>query len=250
MPSKRYIKEELKEKNNRVLGGSAVEVSLSIIVPTLNEQETIKDCLLPLQPLRKMGAEVIIADGGSVDHTRVIAEPYVDQVIQAEPGRARQMNTAAALASGTHLLFLHADTFLPPDFSATSLRDTRWGFFPVELSGSLWQLRIIERTMTLRSRITGVGTGDQAIFVRSELFHSLGGFADIPLMEDVELCGRLKAVCPPFLGHNCVMTSSRRWEQQGIIRTVLQMWHLRFAYFLGVSPDRLIRQYYPEKSSE
>jgi rSAM/selenodomain-associated transferase 2 len=223
-----------------------VETSLSIIIPTLNEQETVKDCLLPLQPLRKMGVEVIISDGGSADQTRGIAEPYVDQVIQAEQGRARQMNTGAALASGTHLLFLHADTFLPPDFAVTSLRDTQWGFFPVELRGSLWQLRIIERTMNLRSRITGIGTGDQAIFVRSELFHSLGGFADIPLMEDVEFCGRLKAVCPPSLGHNCVMTSSRRWEQQGIIRTVLQMWRLRFAYFLGVPPDRLVRQYYPE----
>lgn len=223
-----------------------VDTSLSIIIPTLNEQEIIKDCLLPLQPLRNMGVEIIISDGGSKDQTRVIAEPYVDQITQFKPGRARQMNAGAALASGTYLLFLHVDTLLPPDFDVTSLRDTQWGFFPVGLSGSLWQLRIIERAMNLRSRITGIGTGDQAIFVRSDLFHALDGFADILLMEDVEFCGRLKAVCSPSLGHDYVMTSSRRWEQQGVTRTVLQMWRLRLAYFLGVSPDRLIRQYHPE----
>jgi rSAM/selenodomain-associated transferase 2 len=250
MPRKMCIEREPKG-SDRVLGrslpgSSKAESSLSIIIPTLNEQETVKDCLLPLQPLRKMGVEVIISDGGSTDQTRGIAEPYVDQVFQSEPGRARQMNAGAALANGTHLLFLHADTFLPPDFSVTSLRDAQWGFFSVNLSGSLWQLRIIERAMNLRSRITRIGTGDQAIFVRSELFHTLGGFADIPLMEDVELCGRLKAVCPPSLGRNCVMTSSRRWERQGVTRTVLQMWCLRLAYFLGVSPNRLMHQYYPE----
>jgi hypothetical protein len=154
------------------------------------------------------------------------------------------MNSGAKHASGQYFLFLHADTYLPSGVSLPG-DDVEWGFFPVKLSGVKWPFRVIEWSMNTRSRISGIGTGDQAIFVREEVFHRLGGYADIPLMEDIDLCRRLKAICPPVLGEYFVETSSRRWEQGGVVRTVLKMWYLRLAYFMGVSPQRLVRQYYP-----
>jgi len=219
-------------------------VPLSIIIPTLNEQAEIESCLKNLQALREMGVEVIVADGGSMDQTCELATPYADQIVSSERGRARQMNTGAEFASGEHLLFLHADTELPPDFSIAWLASLQWGFFPVKLSGSAWQLRLIERAMNIRSRLFGIGTGDQALFIRHTLFKSLSGFAEIPLMEDVEFCRRLKSISKPAFQRGAVTTSSRRWEQRGIARTVMQMWCLRWAYFFGVSPERLARQYY------
>lgn len=228
-------------------------VPLSIIVPTLNEQLTIETCLSPLQSMRNLGVEVIVSDGGSTDLTSEVAKPLVDELICSEPGRARQMNAGAAVANGKYLLFLHADTKLPSGFSLGSLGEgplgsqlhkVQWGFFPVKLSGSAWPFRVIETAMNLRSKTTGIGTGDQAMFIQSELFHRVGGFADIPLMEDVEFCRRLKVICRPTLVKGFVVTSSRRWEQQGICRTVLKMWRLRLAYFLGASPHNLVQQYY------
>ncbi len=219
-------------------------VPLSIIVPTLNEQQTIETCLSHLQSMRNLGVEVIVSDGGSADRTPEVAKSFVDELVCSEPGRARQMNAGAAVANGKYLLFLHADTKMPSDFSLTSLGKAQWGFFPVKLSGSAWPFRVIETAMNLRSKTTGIGTGDQAMFIRSELFHRVGGFADIPLMEDVEFCLRLKVICRPTLAEGFVVTSSRRWEQQGICRTVLKMWRLRLAYFLGASPHNLVQQYY------
>ena len=218
--------------------------NLSIIIPTLNEQDNIERCLSRLQLLRKQGVEIIIADGGSTDDTLKLVEGLADNVLTCARGRASQMNAGADKANGQHYLFLHADTLLPVDFQSDSLDEMHWGFFPVKLSGQFWPLRIIERTMNWRSRISGIGTGDQAIFVSAELFRQQGGYADIPLMEDVEFCRRLKSVYRPTKGRGYVTTSSRRWEQKGIVRTVLQMWYLRFAYFLGVSPHYLVRQYY------
>lgn len=218
-------------------------VLLSIIVPTLNEQQTIETCLSHLQSMRNFGVEVIVSDGGSDDQTLETAKPFVDELVCSEPGRARQMNAGAAAANGQCLLFLHADTKMPSGFSLVSLGKAQWGFFPVKLSGSAWPFRIIETAMNLRSRTTGIGTGDQAMFIRSELFHRVGGFADIPLMEDVEFCRRLKVICRPTLAKGFVVTSSRRWEQQGVCRTVLKMWRLRLAYFLGASPHNLVQQY-------
>lgn len=226
-----------------------MNVFLSIIIPSLNEETEIGLCLKKLQPLRDisirgMGVEIIVVDGGSSDHTRELAEMYADQVGSSERGRAQQMNTGAGHARGEYLMFLHADTELPSDFSVAWLDGLNWGFFPVKLSGSAWPFRVIERGMNIRSQLFGIGTGDQAMFVRRTVFESLNGFANIPLMEDVELCRRLKKVSQPTFQRGVVTTSSRRWEQRGIFRTVLQMWHLRLAYFLGVSPQHLARQYY------
>jgi rSAM/selenodomain-associated transferase 2 len=227
------------------------DVFLSIIIPSLNEQSDIGLCLEALQPLRDtsirgMGIEVIVADGGSTDHTRELAALSADQVVSSEQGRALQMNTGAGHARGEYLMFLHVDTELPADFSPAWLDGLNWGFFPVKLSGSAWPFRVIERGMNLRSQLFGIGTGDQTLFVRRALFESLNGFANIPLMEDVEFCCRLKKVSRPSFQRGIVTTSSRRWEQRGILRTVVQMWRLRLAYFLGVSPQRLARQYYSE----
>jgi rSAM/selenodomain-associated transferase 2 len=224
-------------------------VSLSIIIPSLNEQSEIGLCLEALQPLRDisiqgMDIEVIVADGGSADHTRELAATFADQVITSERGRAQQMNVGAEFARGEYLMFLHADTTLPSDFSVAWLEGLDWGFFPVKLSGLSWPFRVIERGMNIRSQLFGIGTGDQTLFVRRTLFESLNGFANIPLMEDVEFCRRLKKISQPSFQQSVVTTSSRRWENKGILRTVFQMWRLRLAYFLGVSPQRLARQYF------
>ncbi|MEH6469564.1 MAG: TIGR04283 family arsenosugar biosynthesis glycosyltransferase [Porticoccus sp.] len=225
------------------------DVFLSIIIPSLNEQSEIGLCLETLQPLRDisirgMGLEVIVADGGSTDHTRELAATFADQVVSSERGRAQQMNVGAEFARGEYLMFLHADTALPSDFSVAWLDGLDWGFFPVKLSGLAWPFRVIERGMNIRSKLFGIGTGDQTLFVRRALFESLNGFANIPLMEDVEFCRRLKRISQPSFQQSVVTTSSRRWEKKGILRTILQMWHLRLAYFLGISPQRLARQYY------
>jgi len=219
-------------------------IPLTIIIPVFNEEQDIETCLLGLQPLRKQGVEVILVDGGSQDSTCELAVPLVDHVIKSALGRGTQMNTGATLAQGKFLLFLHADTVLPPNFSPTMISEIPWGYFPVELSGSAWPFRVIERAMNLRSKITKIATGDQAIFIQSVLFQRIGGFADIPLMEDVEICGRLRSVSRPVLMSSTIVTSSRRWEQQGIVRTVLRMWRLRLAFFFGACPHKLVQQYY------
>ena len=244
---------EVSSEVNSEVNSEVKAVPLSIIVPTLNEQQTIETCLSHLQSIRNLGVEVIVSDGGSTDLTSKVAKPLVDELVCSEPGRARQMNAGAVVANGKYLLFLHADTKLPSDFSVASLgegplgsqlREAQWGFFPVKLSGSAWLFRVIETAMNLRSKTTVIGTGDQTMFIQSELFHRVGGFADIPLMEDVEFCRRLKVICRPTLAKGFVVTSSRRWEQQGICRTVLKMWRLRLAYSLGASPHNLVEQYY------
>ena len=222
-----------------------MKVAVSIIIPTLNEALGIERCLKNLQSLRERGVEVIVSDGCSTDGTRELAILYADNVIDTDPGRASQMNAGALLANGEFLLFLHSDTLLPAEFSQEWLTGLAWGFFQVKLSGVAWQFRLIERAINLRSRLSGIGTGDQALFIRRTLFESIDGFANIPLMEDVELCRRLKADSCPVIQRDPVTTSSRRWEQRGIIRTVVQMWHLRLAFFLGASPSNLVKQYYP-----
>ncbi len=218
-------------------------IPLTIIIPVPNEEQNIETCLLGLQLLRKQGVEIILIDGGSQDSTCELASPFVDHLIQSAPGRGIQMNAGAAVARGESLLFLHSDTVLPPDFSPIMISEAQWGFFPVQLSGSAWPFRMIEGAMNLRSKITKIATGDQAIFIQSGFFQRIGGFADIPLMEDVEICGRLRSESRPVLMSATVVTSSRRWEQQGIARTVLRMWRLRLAFFFGACPHRLVQQY-------
>ncbi|MCW8906402.1 MAG: TIGR04283 family arsenosugar biosynthesis glycosyltransferase [Sedimenticola sp.] len=222
--------------------------SLSIIIPTLNEAAGIEGLLRSLQPLRMKGGELILVDGGSRDNTVTLAEPLVDQVHESPPGRALQMNAGARRASGEVLWFLHADCLATPGHGEAiiaSLRNTSaaWGRFDVTLSGSHPLFRVIGFLMNQRSRLTGIATGDQGIFVRRSLFEALGGFAEIPLMEDLQLSSRLRRHGPPLCLRQRLVTSSRRWEEAGIVRTILLMWRLRLAYFLGADPYRLARRY-------
>lgn len=221
---------------------------LSVIIPVLNEADCIENSLRQLQSLREQGHELIVVDGGSIDATVRIAQPLADHIRACGPGRAGQMNAGAALAAHSGLLFLHADTRLPPSGAAlvcAALANpaTPWGRFDVRLSGNAWLLRIVERTMNLRSRWTGIATGDQALFVRREVFEGLGGYTEQPLMEDIELSKRLKRVRRPVCIGEPVITSSRRWEARGVCRTILLMWWLRLGYFCGASPDRLAQRY-------
>ena len=226
--------------------------SLSIVVPTLNEAPGIVSFLQPLQPLRARGVEIILADGGSGDGTAAAAIPLVDRVVSSRRGRAAQMNAGAAVCAGDVLLFLHADCTLPEqadhsilDGLASSRR--RWGRFDVRLSGAPILLRIIERAMNLRSRLTGICTGDQGLFVERTLFEHNGGFPEIELMEDVAISSKLRKSGRPLCLAVTLVTSSRRWEKNGIWRTIVLMWRLRLAYFLGSEPRRLAEIYHGRK---
>jgi len=224
-------------------------LKLSIIMPVLNEQAVIVDTLMPLQVLRKAGHELIVVDAGSTDNTRDLAAPLADYVLQAERGRARQMNTGAEFAHNEILLFLHADTHLPQQAELFIINDLattgrQWGRFNVCLSGQAWLLRVVERLMNWRSCLTGIATGDQAIFVQKSLYNKVQGFPEIPLMEDISLSQKLKRFSSPVCIRTPVITSSRRWEEYGIIRTILLMWGLRLAYALGVSPETLKKRYH------
>ncbi len=222
---------------------------ISIIVPTLNEAAQIATTLQALQPLRAAGHEVIVVDGGSTDGTVVLARPLADAIFPSPRGRSRQMNAGAEQAGGDILLFLHADTRLPEDAVPAVLNGLAhtgkaWGRFDVRLSGRHPLLRVVERMMNLRSRLTGIATGDQAMFVRREAFQAVGGFPEIALMEDIACSRLLKRACgAPLCLATPVITSSRRWEENGILRTIVFMWRLRLAYFFGVSPERLAQQY-------
>ena len=220
-------------------------MQLSIIIPTLDEAEAVVALLQQLQSLRARGHEVILADGGSKDDTVALAEPLVDRVLVTAAGRARQMNAGAAVANGQTLWFVHADSRIPERADEYILKSAGpvWGRFNVHLSGDRMLLRVVERLMNLRSRITGIATGDQGIFVSRALFERIGGYADLPLMEDIDLSKRLKHEQTPVCLHNTLTTSSRRWEQKGVVRTILLMWYLRLAWFLGVPAARLASHY-------
>jgi len=224
-----------------------MSLSLSIIMPVLNEATAIGAALQSLQPLRHAGHEVIVVDGGSSDDTVRLAEPLVDQVIESARGRARQMNAGAARARHDVLLFLHADTQLPStavaDIDTALAKGHDWGRFDVRIEPGDGLLRVIAWMMNLRSRLTGIATGDQAIFVRKQRFEAVGGYPDIGLMEDLALSDRLKRQGAPACLRSRVVTSSRRWSRHGRIRTVLTMWGLRLAYRLGAGPDTLTRFY-------
>jgi len=221
---------------------------LSIIIPCLNEGECIASTLAALAQLRARGAEVIVVDGGSSDGTAERAAPHVDAVINAPRGRAAQMNAGAARARGEILLFLHADTLLPESADALiveGLQRTRrgWGRFDVAIAGRHPLLRVVEQLMNLRSRLTGIATGDQAIFVTRSLFTAAGGYPEIALMEDVALSKQLKRFGPPLCLRHRLTTSGRRWEKRGVLRTIVLMWRLRLAYWLGADPGKLAMRY-------
>lgn len=221
---------------------------LSIIVPVLNEAATIAAHLAALAPLRARGAEVIVVDGSSADGTAGQARAFADRALVAQRGRASQMNAGAKAASGDILLFLHADTRLPDDADRL-IRDALadngrvWGRFDVTIEGRHPLLPVVAASMNARSRLTGIATGDQAIFVSREEFAAVGGYADIPLMEDIVLARDLKRLSRPVCIAARANTSGRRWETHGVLRTILTMWRLRLAFYAGADPRNLAVAY-------
>ncbi len=231
----------------RAIPAADVKPRISVVVPALNEAGNIVETLHALQPMRSRGHEVIVADGGSVDGTRELAQPLADRLISSPRGRARQMNAGAEVASGDVLWFLHGDTVPMTDADLLILealgKTRHWGRFDVRLSGRHWLLRVVEAMMNLRSCVTGIATGDQGIFVTREVFDAVAGFPDIPLMEDIALSKRLKGYDSPACERSRLITSSRRWERNGVVRTIAVMWRTRLAYFLGADPRRLAESY-------
>lgn len=221
--------------------------SLSIVIPVLNEAASIVPALERLQAFRRQGAEVIVVDGGSSDGTAERARSLVDCVTTSRRGRGWQMNAGAALATGEILLFLHADTLLPPSAPALIRKAVAggacWGRFDVRIDGALGGLAMVAFMMNWRSRLTGIATGDQAIFVSREAFQRHDGFPAIPLMEDIVFSGRMRQETPPACLSAKVITSGRRWVKNGLLRTILNMWWLRLRFFLGASPHDLAREY-------
>ena len=222
---------------------------ISIVLPILNEEARVAACLRALQPLRDRDCELIAVDGGSRDRSVALAESLVDRVVVGPKGRAAQMNAGVRQANGDIFWFLHADSQPPPDAArlirvALAKPERCWGRFDVRLSGQQPSLRVVEWLMNTRSRLTGIATGDQGIFVRRRLFEQIGGYPPIALMEDIALSRLLKQRDRPVCLRQHLLVSSRRWERDGISRTILLMWWLRLAYFLGADPDRLARIYY------
>ena len=219
---------------------------LTIVLPVLNEAAIVGAALAALAPLRARGAEIIVADGGSTDGTPQLAERFCDHVITAPQGRGAPLNAGAALGSGDALLFLHADTIIPENADrliAAALALRAWGRFDLNIAGRHPFLAVIARMINWRSRLTGIATGDQAIFVTRAAFIAVGGFPDLPLMEDIAISKRLKRLCRPFCIATPAITSGRRWERNGVVRTILLMWRLRLAYYLGVEPALLAQRY-------
>lgn len=218
------------------------KVKFSIIIPALNEEQGIKECLLALQHYRDQ-AEIILVDGGSHDQTLNIATPLVDKVLKSDQGRAKQMNNGANAANGDILIFLHADTYLP-DHALTLINDSvNWGRFDIRLTGSHWMLAVIAFMMNWRSRLTGIATGDQVIFVTKTAFNTVNGYPTIALMEDISLCHALKKLSPPLCLRAKVHSSARRWQEFGVFKIILLMWSLRLGYFFGENPEVLARLY-------
>lgn len=221
---------------------------LSIIIPTLDEAPRIVATLESLGDLRRRGHEVIVADGGSRDATAALARDLADQVVCSPAGRAEQMNAGARAAAGDVLLFLHADSRLPAEADRLLLQGLAagglaWGRFDVQIAGTHPLLRLVESMMNLRSRLTRICTGDQGIFVRREAFAAIGGYPRQELMEDIAISVRLRRVSAPLCLRERCLTSARRWESEGVLRTIVLMWWLRLQYALGAAPARLARSY-------
>lgn len=215
-----------------------------------NEAGLIREQLQRLQCYRAKGHEVIVIDGGSTDATVELTKGLADRCEVGAAGRSNQMNQGASLASGDILLFLHADTELPLEAdericAALAAQGSRWGWFDVKLSNPRPAFRMVASMMNLRARLSSVSTGDQALFVEKALFQEIGGFPQLPLMEDIAISKLLRRQGRPARPAGRVTTSSRRWEEKGLVSTILLMWRLRFLYFIGVKPQRLREMYYP-----
>ncbi len=228
-----------------------MQVRLSVVIPALNEAAQIAATLAPLQAMRGRGAEVLLADGGSADATREIAAPLVDKVLSCDKGRARQMNAGAGVATGEALLFLHADSLLAEDadieIKRTLAGGKRWGHSDVGITGTHCMLPVIAWFMNRRSRLTGIATGDQGLFLGRAAWEAVGGFPDQPLMEDVEICVRLGKLYPRAARAVLaapIFTSGRHWEKRGVWGTIFLMWRLRWQYFFGADPALLHQRYY------
>ena len=221
---------------------------LSVVMPVLNEAAGIQAALQALAPLAARGVQIVVADGGSADGTVALAQAGAVQLVHAPRGRALQMNAGAQQASADILLFLHADTRLPPHADslieqALAAGPQVWGRFDVRINGRPKLLRVIAACMNLRSRWTGIATGDQAMFMTRAAFDAVGGFAAQPLMEDIAMSARLLRLSRPACLRARAVTSGRRWETRGVWSTLLLMWRLRFAYWRGAAPERLAKLY-------
>ena len=224
--------------------------TISLVLPVRNEARLIREQLQRLQCYRAKGHEVIVIDGGSVDATVEQTKGLVDRCEVSAAGRSNQMNHGASEAKGDILLFLHADTELPVNVdecicNALAAQNSRWGWFDVKLSNPQRAFRMVAAMMNLRARLTSVSTGDQTLFVERQLFREVGGFPPLALMEDIAISKLLRRRGGPARPAGLVTTSSRRWEENGLILTILLMWRLRFLYFIGVKPQRLREMYYP-----
>jgi rSAM/selenodomain-associated transferase 2 len=223
-------------------------LTLSIIIPVINEAARLTELASELLPAKRAGAEVIVVDGGSTDGSAEIAASFA-KVVNAPRGRALQMNAGAAGAQGETLLFLHADSALPQNAHALIDTATRgqlhsWGRFDVVIEGRSAWLPVIAWFMNQRSRLTGIATGDQGLFMTRAAFERVGGYAPVPLMEDVAMSAALKRLAPPACLRARIRTSGRRWDTRGALRTILLMWRLRFDYWRGVPADQLHARYY------
>lgn len=221
-------------------------MQLSIIVPMRNEAAELPALLEHLLPFARLGCDIVLVDGGSHDGSAALARAAGFRVLESAPGRARQMNLGAQAVRGDVLLFLHADTRLPPGAMpaiADALRRHAWGRFDVRIKGKSWMLAIVSTLMNWRSRLSGIATGDQAIFMTRQAFDAVGGFPRQPLMEDIEISRALKQLGPPACLRLRVTTSGRRWETHGVWRTIALMWWLRWRYWRGAPADVLAKVY-------
>jgi len=226
---------------------------VSIVIPVFNESKGLNNLFLSLEPLIKDVYELIFVDGGSVDDTSDLISSYLishknAQLLHSGKGRAQQMNAGAFKAEGDILVFLHADTVLPSSalerLSEFYSGKAKWGRFNVRFDNKSWPFRIIAWFINHRSRLSGIATGDQVIFLSKKIFKEIGGYASQPLMEDIDLSVKLKKLSMPFCIADPVITSARKWEQGGVLKTIFLMWRLRAAYALGARPEDLVGQYY------